>query len=158
MKRVFFLLFAFTCLFQVGVRAKENPSDSNIIQEKEGTELPQEIVEELKYVDGKGGDTRFFQEFMNMLFYLGIIVFFIIVLTWFLKRMLASRVEQVNTKSSIKILERRPITQKTTIYILGIFGKTVAIADSTNGITLLSESSVKESESVTGILPRERGN
>jgi flagellar biogenesis protein FliO len=36
-------------------------------------------------------------------------------------------------------LERRTLTPKSTIFILNVLGKTVAVAESANGITLLSE-------------------
>ncbi|NGX41915.1 MAG: hypothetical protein K940chlam7_00189 [Chlamydiae bacterium] len=105
--------------------------------------LPPSLEEELKRAE-QGGDSRFYQEFINMLFYLVGIIAFIVFFMWILKRMLTTRMQQVNETSSIKILERRSLTPKTTVYILTFFGKTVAITESTNGVTLLSEETINK--------------
>ena len=82
---------------------------------------------------------RFFNEFLNMLFTLGIIIFFLLVLSWFVKRMTNTRMQQINESSSIKILDRRSITAKSAVYILEIKGKTIAIAESSNGLIRLAD-------------------
>jgi flagellar biogenesis protein FliO len=85
-------------------------------------------------------DDRFFYQFLNMLFSLGTILVLIFIISWLLKRFLNTRLQQLNTSSLIKIIERRSLTPKTTLYVLEINGKDIAIAESTNGITLLSHS------------------
>lgn len=114
----------------------DTPQKETVSQKQESPPLP--FAEELKRAEEQG-DTRFFEEFVNMFFTLGIIIVVIMLLMWILKRIMTARIEQTNLKSPIKILERRPLTPKTTVYILGIYGKTIAIADSINGVTLLSE-------------------
>ncbi|MGA8165139.1 MAG: flagellar biosynthetic protein FliO [Waddliaceae bacterium] len=136
------LLF-FTCagvLFIPPAFAQEKTSSekSAAAPVEEKTKFSPAFERELKRAEEEG-DSRFFEEFMNMLLYLGITVALIVVFMWILKRMLAGRVDQVNATSSIKILERRPLTQKTSIYILQIYGKVIAVADSINGITVLSD-------------------
>jgi len=84
-------------------------------------------------------EDRFFSQFLNMLFTLGLIVFALLALNWVLKRMTNSRMQQENTLSDIKILERRSLTPRTAIYVVEIKNKTIAIAESHNGLVKLSE-------------------
>lgn len=113
------------------------------------SELPKELAEELKRAEEQG-DSQFFQKFMDMLFTLGVIIAFVVLFMWILKRMLSVRVGQVNKTCTIKILERRSLTPKTSIYVLGVFGKAVAIADSINGVTVLTELSKSEVREESG--------
>jgi flagellar biogenesis protein FliO len=137
MKRVFlyFLLSISLLSAETAVPALQNEQTQAQTQPEQ---IPSSFAEELK--NGEEGDSRFFQEFLSMLFSVGIILGAIFVLMWVLRRMMNARMEQVNLKSSIKIIERRPLSPKTTIYILEIHGKAVTIADSHNGVALLSQS------------------
>lgn len=101
-------------------------------------ELPGSLTDELQKAE-QAGDTRFVGEFFNMILYLGLLLVLMTFLLWVVKRMTATRLEQTNRASSIKVLERRTLTPKTTIYILQILDKEIAIADSHNGVTKLSE-------------------
>lgn len=95
------------------------------------------VPEELKG-DLNGG--TFIPELMNMLFMLGLLVLLILLASWYLKRVVNTRIQQANDTSEIKIEERRALTAKTSIYLLRIKDKHVLIAESSNGITLLSSS------------------
>lgn len=128
--RYFLLIFALLFSFQIQ-------------GQEEKVDLPQSFAEELKKAEEQG-DSRFFEEFVNMLIWLGLLIGLMFFGMWILKKMTASRLQQVNKSSAIKILETRPLTPKTTIYILGVFGKAVTIADSINGVTLLNEQSISE--------------
>lgn len=85
-------------------------------------------------------EDHFFYQFFNMLFSLGSILVIVLIISWILKRALNTRMQQLNTNSLIKIIERRALTPKTTLYVLQIKGKDIAIAESLNGVTLLSHS------------------
>lgn len=80
---------------------------------------------------------KFISEFIHMLTVLGFIVGLILLVAWLLKRMLNTRIQQINTTSGIKIIESRSLSPKTTIYLLNIKGLNVAVAESHNGATLL---------------------
>jgi len=97
-----------------------------------------EFLHELEKKPPEDG-SRFYQEFFKMLFVLGLLVAFLLLLTWFMKRMMNTRIMQQNVESDIKIIERRSLTPKTHIYILDIKGQTVVISDSINGVTRLAE-------------------
>ncbi|HEY4832396.1 MAG TPA: flagellar biosynthetic protein FliO [Waddliaceae bacterium] len=139
MKRVFFYLLL-SLSFLNSLSSAEATAifsqNENTITNAPTDEVPYE--ETLK--EGGEGDSRFFQEFLSMLSSLGIIIGVIFFLMWILRRVMNVRMEQVNLTNLVKVLERRPLSPKTTIYILSIYGKAVTIADSHNGVTLLSES------------------
>lgn len=82
---------------------------------------------------------KFFAEFINMLATLGLIIGLILIVAWFLKRLVNTRIEQANSNSSIKILERRNLSPKSILYLLEIEGTAYLVAESVNGITRLSE-------------------
>lgn len=90
--------------------------------------------------DVEPADTgRFFGEFMNMLSSLGVVLAILLLLLWFLRWYNQSRLEQMNVSSSVKVLERRPISQKTVLYLVEIEGTAIAFTESVNGVTKLSE-------------------
>lgn len=82
---------------------------------------------------------KFLSEFMNMLTTLGVLILFIFIATWFLKRMMNVKVQQMNTTSLIKIVERRSLSPKTVLYLLEIRDQEVAIAETAHGITVLGQ-------------------
>jgi len=82
---------------------------------------------------------RFLTEFVSMLATLGMIIALILIVAWFLKRLVNTRMEQANSTSGIKVLEKRPISQKTIIYLIDVQGQGVIIAESHNGVTRLSD-------------------
>lgn len=105
---------------------------------------PDYFAEEIKKTEQSGGDSRFFDEFVQMMIYLSGIIAFMVFFMWVLKRMMAVKIEQSNRKSSIKILETRSLSQKTTVYVIGAYGKAYTLTESVNGITRLGETSLEE--------------
>lgn len=89
---------------------------------------------------------RFLTEFVNMMATLGLIISLILIVAWFLKRMLNTRQEQANITSLIKVVERRSLSPKTAVYLLEIEGKSVLIAESQNGVTRLTDYTTPEEE------------
>ena len=84
---------------------------------------------------------------------LGLIISLILIVAWFLKRMLNSRQEQANATSLIKVIERRSLSPKTAIYLLEIEGKSVLISESHNGVTHLTDYNTPEEKEETQPLP-----
>lgn len=133
----------------------DNPSLNTVESIQNKIEIPENQVNSpLKspknYLDIKVNEQesdRFLSEFMNMLTTLGIIVVIILIATWFLKKMVNSRIQQLNTTSAIKVVERRTLTPKTSLYLLDINGVGFILAESTNGVTSLGSFNVNEIES-----------
>ncbi len=141
MKRFFSIfIVCFNVILFSAVSAQEEPPPKKTVtnSQDEKPQFSPAFEKELQRGEEEG-DTRFFKEFLNMLLYLGGTIAFIVFFIWILKRLLATRVGQVNETSSIKIIEHRLLSQKTSVYILRISGKIVAITDSINGVTLLGK-------------------
>lgn len=96
--------------------------------------------------NNKMPDDHFMSDFISMLASLGLLVALILIVSWFLKRFLNTRIQSMNTTSSIKIIERRALTPKTSIYLIEVNNRNIVIAEHTHGVTKLSEMGVDESE------------
>lgn len=83
-------------------------------------------------------------KFLNMLFILGLLIAFMILASWALKRMMKSKITQLNTASHIKILETRQISPKTTLHLIEVQDKAFLIAESPSSTTYLSTLSLVE--------------
>lgn len=92
---------------------------------------------------------HFFQEFINMLTTLGLIVATIFFISWFLKRMVNTRIQQVNTSSLIKIIDRRNLSPKSSVYVLEIYNKQFVVGETVNGIATLGEFPIDQQETST---------
>ena len=92
-------------------------------------------------------DDHFYSEIFNMLSSLGLILAGLLLLAWFAKRFTQSRLEQINTTSNIKIIERRPISNKTTIYLVEIEGTGITLAEHSHGVTKLAEFPLEKQKS-----------
>jgi flagellar biogenesis protein FliO len=82
---------------------------------------------------------KFLIELLGMLATLGFIIALILIAAWFLKRLVNTRLEQANTQSAIKIIERRTLSPKSMLYLFEVGGKTIFAAESQNGVTRLAE-------------------
>lgn len=60
---------------------------------------------------------------------LGLIIL-IVIAVWMLRRISHGRMKQLNYGRSIKILERRPLSAKSVLYLVEINGKQVVVAES----------------------------
>jgi flagellar protein FliO/FliZ len=84
-------------------------------------------------------DSRFFSEFFHMLFVLGIVIVVFFIGIWLFRKLLVQRNLQMNNTNKIKILEQRPLSPKSSLFIVEVFGKTMLISESINGVKFLSE-------------------
>lgn len=85
---------------------------------------------------------RFYLEFFNMLATLGLVIAIILIAAWLLRRLLNTRLEQINTTSTVKIVERRALSPKSAVYLLEIYDKIIVVAETQSGITQLGEFSI----------------
>lgn len=82
-------------------------------------------------------ESRFLGEFFYMLLMLSILIGAVFLTSWFLRKMVNTRIEQQNASSSIKILERRALSQKTTLYVVEVEGEVHLIAESPTNVVQL---------------------
>lgn len=93
-----------------------------------------------EYLRPPGPETdKFLAEFVKMAATLGMIIGLILLVAWFLKRMVNTRLEQANEASAIRVVERRAISPKTTIYLLELENKGIIVAESQSGVTYLGD-------------------
>lgn len=72
-------------------------------------------------------------EVVNMLITLFFVLGLAFVSVIFMRKMMRSKMRGLNRGSGIKILERRALNQKTSLYLVDILGKGVVIGESQNG-------------------------
>lgn len=68
--------------------------------------------------------------FVKMMLTLLALVALIVISVWMLRRISHGRMKQMNYGRSIKVLERRPLSAKSILYLVEISGKKVVVAES----------------------------
>lgn len=81
----------------------------------------------------------FHSKFLNMLFILGLLIAFMFIASWSLKRLMKTKVTSMNTSGEIKILETRYLSPRATLYLIELHQKTFLIAESPGAVTYLAE-------------------
>lgn len=85
-------------------------------------------------------ETQAFQtKFFNMLAILGLLIAFMIAASWALKRMMKSRISQLNAGSSIKVLETRYLSPRATLYLVQIRGELFLLGESPTALSPLAK-------------------
>ena len=84
-------------------------------------------------------EDNFMKEFIKMLLTLASVITILLLVSYLLKKFMNTRIQQINESSLIKILERRTMSPKSSVYILDIKGRQVAIVESHNALLLLPE-------------------
>jgi flagellar biogenesis protein FliO len=77
-------------------------------------------------------------KFFNMLFILALLIGFMILASWTLKRMMKTKIHQINIASTIKILETRYLSPRATLYLVEVQDQTLLIAESPTHVTYLT--------------------
>lgn len=83
-------------------------------------------------------------EFIKVMAAVGVMVVALLFLSWSSRKMINMKIQQANETSSLKILEKRVISPKTTLYQVEFDGRSVLMAESTNGVTLLQATPKRE--------------
>jgi flagellar biosynthetic protein FliO len=82
---------------------------------------------------------RFMSELINMVTTLGLIIAALLLVAWFLKKFMNTRIEQMNVSSVIKIVERRTLSPKSSLYLVEVKDNSYLIAESQNGVNSVIE-------------------
>lgn len=78
-------------------------------------------------------------EFINMMTTLGLFVVALLFAVWLLKKVGQARLESAAAASNIKLVDKRTLTPRTTLYLIELYGQGILLAESNNGATLLSK-------------------
>ncbi len=92
-------------------------------------------------------ESDFQAKFFNMLFILALLIGFMILASWALKRMMKTKMTQLNTASNIKVLETRYLSPRATLYLVEVQDKTFLIAESPTSIAYLASFPLEEESS-----------
>jgi len=84
-------------------------------------------------------DNQFFSAFLNTMIMLAVVLILIFIASRFLKNLVNTKTQQANNASDIKIIEKRTLSPKSTLYLLNIKGKEIVIAESHTGISTIVE-------------------
>lgn len=125
------------------------PSSDSIVPEKQEDELinsPNPAVDiPVTWSDQMPRESDTFQtKFFNMLFILGLLIGFMILASWALKRMMRSKMTQLNTASNIKLLETRYLSPRATLHLVEVQNQVFLIAESPTNVTYLSTLPLEE--------------
>lgn len=91
----------------------------------------QDMPSEKESSPEKMGELTSYQgAFTKMMLSLLALIVLIVISVWILKRVSHGRMRQLNSGHFIKILERRPLSAKSILYLIEINGKKVVIAES----------------------------
>lgn len=97
----------------------------------------------------------FHTKFTNMLGILALLISFMLLASWMIKKMMKTRVTELNTQSSIRVLETRFISPKSTLYLLEVMGQGLLIAESSSGVHQISKIRLPSDEAGYQELPAE---
>ena len=116
-----------------------------IAEEETATEVVEEVVTPQENVDmGEYNGFEFASAFASMLLALFLIILLILIAGWVFKRFMNARVAHGNTSSAIKILEKRSLNPKASVYLLEIYGKGVIVGETPNGLHHLGDVPIEE--------------
>jgi len=107
------------------------------------TEIPQE-------------SGRFMGEFAYMIFVLSCVISVMILASWFIKKMLQTKVQQLNQTSLIKITESRTLGHRSILHLIEVHGMTILISETPAGVQPLAK--FKTDDAFDKLMGEERGN
>lgn len=97
------------------------------------------VDEPLQKSATEGQTYNYMAEIVNMLVTLAFVIVLIILSVWFLKKIMRSKVNALNASNGIKILERRFLGPKTSLYLIDVLGKGIVISESQAGVQVITE-------------------
>lgn len=119
------IFFRFFCIFLFSL--------SNLAFAQEGSLIAQEQTapdEENNFFDPADAPVSYKGAFIKMMLTLLALIALVVISVWMLRRISHGRIKQMNYGKEIKILERRPLSAKSILYLVEIGGKKVVIAES----------------------------
>lgn len=119
---------------------ENSPVDLHSQREEEHVTVPQDdpMHDIWPHSAGDRKSDSFESKFFNMLFILGLLIAFMLLASWALKRMMKSKMTHLNTGSSIKVLETRYLSPRATLYLVEIHNQNFLIAESPTSVTYLA--------------------
>ncbi|HSX03804.1 MAG TPA: flagellar biosynthetic protein FliO [Rhabdochlamydiaceae bacterium] len=104
-------------------------------EQKTPTELPSPFDQETTPVE----PVSYQGAFVKMMLTLFALIVFIILSVWMMRRLSHGRMKQMNYGRAIKILERRPLSAKSILYVIEVNGKKILISESQFEVRTISK-------------------
>lgn len=89
--------------------------------------------------DGTEQTNQFYSELMNVVLVLALIILFMIVAAYYVRKFMQGRMEQINETSSIKILEQRNLSARCVVYIVEAQGIKFLVGETAAGVVGLGQ-------------------
>lgn len=86
-----------------------------------------------------GGDSSYWKEFLHMVMNLSLLLLVVFLTVFLLKRFIGGRAAKGGSMRKMHVLERRPLAQKSSLYLVDLCGKKVVIGESAAGLHLITE-------------------
>lgn len=150
----FFVIMLHPCFLPAVISEDSSiqiPADDNS-QERQVERSPLEYEETESIWKGqRESETDNFQaKFFNMLLILGLLIGFMILASWALKRMMKTKMTQLNSGSHIKVLETRYLSPRASLHLIEVEDHAFLIAESPTAVTFLSSFSLETDEAKEG--------
>ena len=133
----FFLILCCSTLaaeeLDTSINAVENVGTENT-SDKDNTPLPTE-KNTSEIIDINKTTQSYESAFIKTIFVLGLLLSLFILTLWIFKKISRGRLKSFNSIKSIKILEKRPLSAKSVLYLIEVSGKQVLIAESQLDVT-----------------------
>lgn len=136
----------------------DSPATSQTVQSVESLPADHQEEEEFKHdmpqhefpgvwIDPVERESDTFQaKFFNMLVLLGLLIGFMILASWALKRLMKTKMTNLNTASYIKVLDTRYLSPRATLYLIEVQDKAFLIAESPTAVTYLGSVPLEEEQ------------
>jgi flagellar biogenesis protein FliO len=145
MKKFLLVLLVFCCSYSLYAKEKQgNTIKEGILTDWVSQQEHPDII--LDNDEHKEPEKDSFEaKFMNMLVVLGLLIGFMILASWALKKMMRTRVQQMNISSDIKLVETRHLSPRCTLYLVEIQGSSLLIAESPSTVSHIATFEITDS-------------
>jgi flagellar biosynthetic protein FliO len=119
--RILSLILLLLCFFTVPLSA-------------DGFSPPTQVAQEVLHAR-----SHYWEEFANMIVTLIFVLALAFATLYVVRKIMRSKIKHLNKTTGIKILERRSLNPKASLYLVDVLGKGIVIAESQAGIHLITE-------------------
>ncbi len=126
MRKVFLRLL---CLFFIALSSSAIAQEEKEPQKQEEQQV-EKPSDDKDFFDVAEAPVSYKGAFMKMMLTLLGLIVLIVISVWMLRRVSHGRMKQMNLGRAMKVIERRPLSAKTVLYLVEISGKKVVIAES----------------------------
>lgn len=124
------LIFIGILLSISSLQAAAGPTGTSVEQQAPVSPAPTLPMENPEPFENVEQPVSYQGAFVKMMLTLFALIVFIIISVWLLRRISHGRMKQMNYGKMIKIIERRPLSAKSILYLIEVGGKKVLVSES----------------------------